>query len=53
MGRAGKLNVNIDNAKLVDGEKVALRAVKEVKGGSHVPQGSPKSGHVGSAENRP
>ena len=36
MGRAGKLNVNIDNAKLVDGEKVALRAVKEVKGGSHV-----------------
>ncbi len=35
MGRAGKLNVNIDNAKLVDGEKVALRAVKEVKGGSH------------------
>jgi hypothetical protein len=36
MGRAGKLNVNIDNVKLVDGEKVALRAVKEVKGGSHV-----------------
>jgi plastocyanin len=35
MGRAGKLNVNIDNTKLVDGEKVALRAVKEVKGGSH------------------
>jgi len=36
MGRAGKLNINIDNAKLVDGEKVPLRAVKEVKGGSHV-----------------
>jgi hypothetical protein len=36
MGRAGKLNINIDYAKLVDGEKVALRAVKEVKGGSHV-----------------
>src|SRR6266446_1963942 len=35
MGRAGKLNVNIDNAKLVTGEKAALRAVKEVKGGSH------------------
>ena len=35
MGRAGKLNVNIDNVRLVDGEKVALRAVKEVKGGSH------------------
>ena len=36
MGRAGKLNINIDNAKIVDGEKVPLRAVKEVKGGSHV-----------------
>src|SRR5215469_3090855 len=36
MGRAGKLNVNIDNMKLVDGEKAPLRAVKEVKGGSHV-----------------
>jgi hypothetical protein len=36
MGRAGKLNINIDNAKLVDGEKAPLRAVKEVKGGSHV-----------------
>jgi hypothetical protein len=36
MGRAGKLNINIDNVKLTDGEKVPLRAVKEVKGGSHV-----------------
>src|SRR5215469_11753212 len=36
MGRAGKLNINIDNMKLADGEKVPLRAVKEVKGGSHV-----------------
>jgi plastocyanin len=36
MGRAGKLNVNIDNVKIADGEKVPLRAVKEVKGGSHV-----------------
>jgi hypothetical protein len=36
MGRAGKLNINIDNVKLVDGEKAPLRAVKEVKGGSHV-----------------
>jgi hypothetical protein len=35
MGRAGKLNINIDNVKIVDGEKVPLRAVKEVKGGSH------------------
>jgi hypothetical protein len=35
MGRAGKLNVNIDSVRLVSGEKAALRAVKEVKGGSH------------------
>jgi len=36
MGRAGKLNINIDNVKIADGEKIPLRAVKEVKGGSHV-----------------
>jgi len=35
MGRAGKLNVNIDNVKLASGEKVALRAVKDVQGGGH------------------
>jgi PEGA domain len=35
MGRAGRLNVNIDSVRLVNGEKVALRAIKEVKGGSH------------------
>ena len=35
MGRAGKLNVNIDSVRLVTGDKVALRAVKEVKGGGH------------------
>ena len=35
MGRAGKLNVNIDNVRLASGEKVALRAVKDVKGGGH------------------
>jgi hypothetical protein len=35
MGRAGKLNVNIDAVRLIDGEKAALRAVKEVKGGGH------------------
>jgi hypothetical protein len=35
MGRAGKLNVNIDSVRLVTGEKVALRAIKEVKGGGH------------------
>jgi hypothetical protein len=35
MGRGGKLNVNIDSARLADGEKVPLRAVKDVKGGGH------------------
>lgn len=35
MGRAGKLNVNIDTVRLSSGEKVALRAVKEVKGGGN------------------
>lgn len=35
MGRAGKLDINIDYVKLVSGEKAALRAVKEVQGGSH------------------
>lgn len=35
MARGGKLNMNIDSVRLVDGEKVALRAVKEVKGGGH------------------
>ncbi|MDR5729354.1 MAG: PEGA domain-containing protein [Terriglobia bacterium] len=36
MGRAGKLNVNISYARLADQEKVALRAVKDTKGGGHV-----------------
>ena len=36
MGRGGKLDVNIDSVRLVDGEKVALRAVKDAKGGGHV-----------------
>ena len=36
MGRAGKLNLNISYARLTDQEKVALRAVKDSKGGSHV-----------------
>jgi hypothetical protein len=35
MGRGGKLNVNIDSVHLADGEKIALRAVKETKGGGH------------------
>ena len=35
MGRGGKLNVNIDYIRLTSGEKVALRAIKETKGGGH------------------
>src|SRR5215471_5638223 len=35
MGRGGKLDVNIDDVRLLDGEKAPLRAVKEVKGGGH------------------
>lgn len=34
-GKGGKLNINIDSVRLVSGEKVALRAVKETKGGSN------------------
>src|SRR5690348_4025562 len=36
MGRGGKLNVNIDSVRLADGEKDALRAVKDTNGGGHV-----------------
>jgi hypothetical protein len=36
MGRAGKLNMTISYARLSDKEKVALRAIKESKGGGHV-----------------
>ena len=35
MARGGKLDVNIDSVRLVDGEKIPLRAVKDVKGGGH------------------
>ena len=35
MARAGKLDVNIDDVRLADGEKAPLRAVKEAKGGGH------------------
>src|SRR5437588_6278656 len=35
MGRAGKLNMNIDYVQLVSGEKVPLRAVKGGSGGNH------------------
>jgi hypothetical protein len=36
MGRAGKLDMSISYARLSDQEKVALRAVKDAKGGGHV-----------------
>jgi hypothetical protein len=35
MARGGKLDINIDYVKLVDDEKAALRAVKDLKGGGH------------------
>ncbi len=35
MGRGGKLDVNVDSARLADGEKVQLRAVQDNKGGGH------------------
>jgi PEGA domain-containing protein len=35
MARGGKLDMNIDYVKLVSGEKAALRAVKDLKGGGH------------------
>src|SRR5712692_3301134 len=35
MARGGKLNVNIDDVRLADGEKAPLRAVKETTGGGH------------------
>jgi hypothetical protein len=35
MARGGKLDMNVDSVRLSDGEKTALRAVKEVKGGGH------------------
>jgi PEGA domain-containing protein len=35
MARGGKLDMNIDYVKLASGEKAALRAVKDMKGGGH------------------
>ena len=35
MARGGKLEINIDYVKLLNGDKAALRAVKEGKGGGH------------------
>jgi hypothetical protein len=36
MGRAGKLSVNIDYARLPSGEKLALRGIENPKAGGHV-----------------
>src|SRR5215468_5499784 len=47
MGRGGKLNVNIDSVRLANGDKVALRAIKESKGGGH--QGAMTGAIVGTA----
>jgi hypothetical protein len=35
MGRAGKLDVNIDHVRLANGEKAALRSVKQAQGGGN------------------
>jgi len=35
MARGGKLDINIDAVRLADGQKAALRGVKDVKGGGH------------------
>lgn len=35
MGKGGKLDITIDSVRLISGDKIALRAVKESKGNSH------------------
>ena len=35
LGKGGKLDINVDSVRLTTNEKIALRAVKETKGGSH------------------
>lgn len=47
MGRAGKLDVNIDSVRLIDGEKAALSATQNAKGGGHT--GAMTAGIVGTA----
>ncbi|MBB5318734.1 PEGA domain-containing protein [Tunturibacter empetritectus] len=47
MGRPGKLDVNIDSVRLVDGEKAALAATQNAKGGGHT--GAMTAGMVGTA----
>ena len=47
MGRGGKLDVNIDSVRLIDGEKTALSATQNAKGGGHT--GAMTAGMVGTA----
>jgi PEGA domain len=47
MGRGGKLDVNIDSVRMVDGENAALSATQNAKGGGHV--GAMTGGMVGTA----
>lgn len=35
LGKGGKLDINIDSVRLVSGDKIPLRAIKETKGGGH------------------
>lgn len=47
MGRGGKLDVNVDSVRLIDGQKAALSATKNAKGGGHT--GAMAAGMVGTA----
>jgi len=35
MARGGKLDINIDSVRLINGDKAALRAVQVLAGGGH------------------
>jgi hypothetical protein len=47
MGRGGKLDVNIDSVRMIDGENAALSATQNAKGGGHT--GAMTAGMVGTA----
>jgi hypothetical protein len=47
MGRGGKLDVNIDSVRMIDGENAALSATQNAKGGGHT--GAMTAGIVGTA----
>jgi PEGA domain len=47
LGRPGKLDVNVDSVRLIDGEKAALAATQNAKGGGHT--GAMTAGMVGTA----